>query len=316
MLDKTGELELYPMGAEVRQFGLDWSYDHRSTHPPTCFLFVLPFALLDHQSALVLWAACMFACIVLTARVLGLKWWQSAAFGVLSLVWPPTIWSLYQVTPIWMLGLALAYRFRHHPPVSGAFIGVASLPKFLAAPALLYYLRRRRWLAIVGFCALWASALALLSILRPDAIAVYLTTGSSVALDQTLRQDNGALVVVAWRMGGWVGLVVVAAFVLWAFWSGLRREDPVGWACLVWLGIALLPIAWVYSVLPLLPWLVKVFKVAKLRTRVLIGLAFLAPYAAAVPGQRSWSVTLAIVLSGLALLTTPRLDSEWDACSV
>jgi len=302
--------DLYPvLGPALAKLGLGWDLAHRSTHPPTNFLLVLPFALLDHQSALVLWMAAMLACIVLTARVLGLSWAKSALAGALSLAWPPTIWSLYQVTPIWMLGLALAYRFRRHSLASGIFVALASLPKFFAAPSLLYHFRRREWPALVGFGALWLGALALVLLLRSDAIAAYTTVNVGNSKEQIFRPDNGALLIVAWRLGGSIGLAVASALVLWVLWSGLRRQDAAGWACLVWLGIALLPIAWVYSLLPLLPWLVLALCVPSARTRILAGTALLLPYVAAVPTQRPWAVALAVALSGVALSTAP----SWDA---
>lgn len=298
LLNETDEL--YPvLGPAFAEMGLQWDVPHRSTHPPTTFLIVLPFALLDYRSALILWMAVMFGCIVLTARVLGLSWTTSGLAGIVCLLWPPAIWSLYQVTPIWMLGLALAYRYRHHPRMSGALVSLASLPKLFAAPALLYHFLRRQWRALVGFGTVWGGALALLLLLRGDAINAYVSANVSNSLEQTLRPDNGALLVVTWRLGGWLGVGAAAALILSVLWSSLHSEGLSSWASVVWLGIALLPIAWVYSLLPLLPWLVLAFPGRSLSTRILAATALLVPYVAAAPTQRPWAVTLAIVVSGV-----------------
>lgn len=308
--------ELYPVLAPAfEQLGLDWGAFHRSTHLPTAFLLAVPFALLHYRSSLILWMIAMFACIVLAARALGLAWKKSILAGALSLAWPPTFWSLFQYTPIWLLCLVLAYRFRRHPLVSGVYIGLASLPKYLAAPALLYHLWRRQWSALIGFGTLWLVALALLLLLRPDAVAAYLSSNIGNSLDQIHRPDNGALVVVAWRLGGWLGLAAAALLILWVFWSGLRREDPAGWACFVWLGIALLPIAWVYSLLPLLPWLVLALRAPGTSSRIFAGAALLVPYAAAAPTRNPGLVALSIALSGIAFAVASERKTQSMATS-
>lgn len=294
--------ELYPVlvGA-YEKLGISLAAYHRSTHPPTAFLFVLPLALFDYRTSLILWMAAMFACLVLTARTLGLRWKMSILAGVVSLAWPPTIWSLGQLTPIWLLGLALTYKSRGHPLVSGVYIALASLPKFLAVPALLYHLWRRRWTALIGFAAIWLVALAALVLLRPDAISSYITSNTGNSIDQILRADNGALAVVAWRLGGWLGITTVAVLTLCVLWTGLNNDGPAGWGCLVWLGIALLPIVWVYSLLPLLPWLIMAVRSSRALSRILAVCALLLPYMASVPTQNYWYVSLSIVLSGISL---------------
>lgn len=294
--------ELYPVLIDAyEKMGISWAANHRSTHPPTAFLFVVPFVFVEYQSALILWMAAMFTCLVLTARTLGLTWKNSILAGAVSLVWPPTIWSLGQLTPIWLLGLALAYKYRGHPFVSGVYVGLASLPKYLAVPALLYHLWRRQWSVLIGFAAIWLVALAALFLLRPDAISVYVVTNIGNSMGQILSPENGALAVVAWRLGGWLGITAVMLLILYVLWTGLRNEGSAGWACLVWLGIALLPIAWVYSLLPLLPWLIMTIRSSKAPSRILAICALLLPYMASVPSQNYWFVTLSIVFSGISL---------------
>jgi hypothetical protein len=263
---------------------------------------VVPFTLFDYPTAQTLWMLCMFACIVCTARVFNLTWKMSLLAGVLSLAWPPAIWSLGQFTPIWLLGLALAYRFRDKPLLSGIFIGLASLPKYFAAAAMIYPLWRRRWAALVSFAGVWLAAVGLLLLLRPDALSAYAASNIGNSVDQILRPDNGAMVVVAWRLGGWPGLAAVVVLTLLVFLSALRSEGPAAWACLVWLGVATLPIAWVYSLLPLLPWLVLTLRSTPRYPRLLALIALIMPYlsAAWLPIANPWFVALGIVISGIA----------------
>ncbi len=305
--------ELYPvLVTAFENMGITWQADHRSTHPPTAFLMVVPFTFFDYPTAQTLWMLCMFACILFTARVFNLNWKMSVLAGLLSLAWPPAIWSLGQFTPIWMLGLALAYRFREKPMLSGLFIGLASLPKYFAAATLIHPLWRRRWAVLISFAGVWLAAVALLLLLRSDVLSTYLASNIGNSMDQILRPDNGALLVVAWRLGGWPGLAAVLVLIVCVFLSALRGEGSSAWACMVWLGIATLPIAWVYSLLPLLPWMILTVNSGKRYPRLLAMIALVLPYASAawVPIANPWFVALSIVFSGIAFALATSMDKK------
>jgi hypothetical protein len=308
--------ELYPVLAPAfEKIGIPWNVYHRSTHPPTAFLLVVPFAMIAYRASAILWMTTMFACIVVAAHALGLTWRFCILVGLLSLAWPPTVWSLYQFTPIWLLGLVLAYRYRHKPIWSGVLIAFASLPKYLAAPALLYHLWRRKWSALIGFVAIWLIALVLLVLLRNDVFTSYISSNIGNSLMEIKRPDNGALLVVAWRVGGWIGLVSAAVLILCILWFAIRNENPAGWGCIVWLGIALLPIAWDYSLLPLLPWLLLALRTPRIIPRTLVGLTLLVPFASPTPGSRPDIVALSIVLSGITLALVSEMEIRETAMS-
>lgn len=295
--------ELYPvLVTAFEKMGITWQADHRSTHPPTAYLLVVPFTLFDYPTAQTLWMLCMLTCIVITAHIFKLSWKMSLFAGLLSLAWPPAIWSLGQFTAIWMLGLALAYRYKDKPFLSGLFIGLASLPKYFAASVLLHPVWRKRWSALISFAVVWLIAIALLLLLRVNSISAYMTSNVSNSLDQILRPDNGALAIVAWRLGGWPGIAAAVVLTLCVFWVGFRNDGVYGWACLAWLGIACLPIAWVYSLLPLLPWLLITLKSGQKYPRLLAVIALALPYASAawLPISNPWFVALSLVFSGLA----------------
>lgn len=293
--------ELYPiLGPAFERIGLKWEVEHRSTHPPSALLLALPLAGLDYPIALRIWAAAMALCLVAAGRAFGLPWrWAILAAG-LSLAWPPARHSTQQHTPIWLLGLALGYRYRARPFVSGMWVGLGSLPKFLAASVLLAYPRRRRWTAWAGFAGVWLAATLALLLLRPDSLTTYLASNRINFVDQILREDNGALGVVAWRLGGIVAVTAVAALAVLVVWAGGRSRDEDNWAGLTWLGVALLPIAWVYSLLPLLPWLLRVVVVGRALPCVFGMVALLSPLLGPKPTIRPWSVAFCIVMAGAA----------------
>lgn len=297
------DAELYPiLEPAFAEIGIDWPLtQHRSTHPPTAYLLVLPLAWLEYPVAQALWMTAMFACIVISFWALGMTWGWSLLVGLISLAWPPGIWSLGQLTPIWLLGVALAYRHRERPLLSGVWVAVASLPKFMAAPALLYHIWRRKWRALIGFAAVWAAALGMVLLLRGEVVSAYVSSNLGNSMDQILRPDNGALLMTAWRVAQWPGVAVVGASILAMLWLGVRREGFWAWGCLVWVGIALLPLAWVYSLFPLLPWLVRAFRSSEPLPKLLALVALFFPYGGPLPGSDGLAITLSIIFSGVVL---------------
>ena len=253
----------YPiLGQGAEEFGLAWPIAHRSTHPPTAFLLVLPLTGLPWDTATGWWMAAMAGLLALTAVALGLRRgaWPAA---VVSLLWAPAAWSLCQLTPIWLAGLVLAWRLQSRPWLAGAAIGVASLAKLLPALALGPFLWRRQWTAVLGFAGVWVAALGILALLgTADALWHYLTLMGEVGREQAARIDNAALLPAAWTRWGWLGLLLAGALVVAVLVQAvaqLQAGREVNYICFglwVWLTVALLPVAWDYSLLPLLPWLV------------------------------------------------------------
>lgn len=302
--------ELYPvLGPAHERIGLHFEVGHRSTHPPSAFLLAVPLAGLGYPAALRVWAAAMTLCIVATARAFGLPWRWAVPAALLSLTWPPATRSTSQYTPIWLLGLALGYRFRVRPLLSGVLVGFSSLPKFLAAPALLTHLRQRQWTAMAGFATVWLAAILILLLLRPDSLAAYLAANQENMANQILRNDNGALALVAWRGGGSVGVAAAVVLAVLVTWAGLRSRDEHSWACLTWLGIALLPIAWVYSLLPLLPWLLRVVLVGRGLPCAFGVVALLSPLLGPTPRMHPWSVAVCIGAAGVAFFLQAIVDN-------
>ncbi|MHA1569124.1 MAG: glycosyltransferase 87 family protein [Alphaproteobacteria bacterium] len=92
-----------------------------------------------------------------------------------------------QLTVIWLLEFALAYRLTgpRNPAggfASGAVIGVASLAKFAPALLLAPHIVARRYRALAAFGLVWLAALALIRFMHPGALARYLeiNVGNSI----------------------------------------------------------------------------------------------------------------------------------------
>jgi hypothetical protein len=181
---------------------------------------------------------------------------------------------------------------------------------------MLSHLRQRQWAALAGFITVWiASALALV-LVRPDSLGAYLYGNKIDFMDQILRHDNGALGVVAWRLGGSIGVAAVVMLAVLVMWAALGSNDDFAWAGLAWLGIALLPIAWVYSLLPLLPWLLRVVLVGRVLPCIFGVVALLIPLLGPTPTLRPWSVALCIFMAGVAFLLQALAENRATAYAV
>jgi hypothetical protein len=301
----------YPvLGTAFAAVGIDWNVPNRSTHPPTAEALALPVAGLSWPVASAIWGWLMVAALAASAWAFGLRWRWAVAVGALALLWPPAAWSIGQLTPLWLLGAALAWRWRDRPLAAGAAIGLAASTKLLPALLLLPFLLRRRWTAAAGAAAAVAVVLLPALALAPDAVSRWLDVQRSEGNNQTRRSDNAALLAAAWHhthaAGVAAALVLVFLVVAWAVYRGLDDDgsDFAAFAAWLWLSVALLPAAWIYSLLPLAPLLL----VALRPSRPLAAAAALAAVVLSIsslPFRVESAVPLAVAtaLAGLAALS-------------
>jgi hypothetical protein len=140
------------------------------------------------------------------------------------------------------------------------------------------------------------------------------------------RRDNGALLFAAWQIGsrtaGWIGAwgaaIGVVGLIAWVAFTILFRRvsEADRWACSAWLGVALLPIAWAYSLLPLLPWVLARLWHGTLAPRILACAAFLSPlmWFPARP-ENPRAIVLCMVFAGLAFsLSGNAAETAGSAC--
>lgn len=250
----------YPKLSEIYlSLGLIWDLQHTSTHPPTAFLLTAPVAMLPWQWASAIWAWAMLAAIVVSFRAYELSWKHAILFTAASLFWPPVTTSLGQLTPLWLLGIGLAYHYRSRPFVAGLWLGFASLAKFLPGVFLLLFIVRKKWSALLGFGAVWAVALLILLILSPNSISRYIEVNRTGTLSTIMRPDNAAFIAsTLTRFGPLLAgvaltFVMVVTLVNWRDWFSQKEISLRSWMLFSYLAVVLLPIAWVYSLLPLLP---------------------------------------------------------------
>jgi hypothetical protein len=244
-----------PTGALARRY-VTVSYtslSYVSTHPPTAFLLLLPIAAFPLGLASAMWAVLMIAGLVVCVRISGTPWYVAALLGPLLVLLPPVAEGVNQLAVAVLILVFLAYRWRHRPFVAGALIGVASLAKFLPALLLGPFLMRRQWSAVAGFALTWVLGLTAILLLNAGALQAYLRSGGVETETWIAEPGNGAFMVMAVRYGG-IATALAVALVLWILWCEVREgsaDSRIRWARWNWLAVALLPIAWSFTVLPL-----------------------------------------------------------------
>jgi hypothetical protein len=274
----AGSGDPYPPLAEAyADVGIDFHPTHRSTHPPTAFVLVLGVAGFGWGVASAVWAWSMLAAI-------GGAWWAlgaspvlAAALAPLTLAWPPAAWSLGQLTPLWLLGLALAWTWLQRPGLAGAGVALASLTKLLPAVSLAPLLFCRRWRALLGFAVVWGGALAVLLALRPGVPGRYLDVIGATGDDQAARHENAALLWAAAHNFGAGGVAIAGLLIAAVLLGAILSGGEWAWWAWCWAGVALLPIAWIYSLLPLLPVMVFCARRGGLLSRGLVAVPLVVP---------------------------------------
>jgi hypothetical protein len=250
-----------------------------STHPPTAFALVLPLAPLPFNVASAVWAALMLLGLVLVVRSCGATWYVAALLAPLLLLAPPVAAGANQIGLAWLVLVFLAFRYRGRPLVVGVLLALASLTKFLPALLLMPLIARRQWRGLAAFAGVWIGTFALLAALNVEVIRTYLAVGGSAAAVWLADSGNGALLPTAWRSGPLalaLALVLVGGVLCLegrAFTTG-TGDDRLHWARWNWLAVSLLPIAWVYSVLPLALTLVILFQMRRMLSAAIALAAF------------------------------------------
>ncbi len=236
------------LGPALQTMGVNWNVQHVSTHPPTAFLLTAPVAFLPFPIASALWGWLMIAATIASLRLYGLQWKLIVPIVVLLPFWSPFVYSLSQISALWLLGLAFAYHEKDKPLLAGGWIAFASLTKFLPALLLIPFILQKKWKAVIGFAGVWLIALILVTGLNPSAIPRYIQTNITTSVMIIERADNTSFLPSLLRWGGVASLIAGIFLLVIVAWYG-RKE----WQTWEFLAVALLPIAFIYSLLPLLP---------------------------------------------------------------
>lgn len=246
------------LGPALQKMGINWDVPFSSTHPPTAYLLTAPVAFLPWPIASSLWAWLMLIGLTLSFRFFGFSWKSSFFLTVLAIFWPPTTLSLGNITIIWLLGLMIALRYRDSNFfLAGIFIGFSSFTKFFSAFLLIPFIIRRKWQAVIGFSFAWLAAITIIYILEPTTIYRYISVNSSGLMETILRQDNAGFLPFLFRYGEILGLsagILIIAIIVYLGKRRLAKSNTISmleWNLFSYLSVILLPIAWTYSILPL-----------------------------------------------------------------
>ncbi len=238
----------------IQNIGISWPVNTPDTHPPTMLTLTLPFTILSYKHALAAWALAMIFLLIATVHLVGVPWRFSVIVGSLLSLAMPGAYGIGNPVPVIGFGAMVAYRWRDDPLIAGLGIAVASAPKSSGLLLLVPFLLARRFAAAawaVGFYAVFA---ALPLFFQPGIWLRYVQAGGIGIAQNQARSDNASLIHLAERVGipDLVAVLVVCAA---AFVLAVATRDTF-WP-IVWLMVALLPVAWMYSLLTLLPIFVR-----------------------------------------------------------
>ena len=290
--------------------GPAWHVDTANPHPPTMVALVLPATLLDYEHALVAWSLGMVLVLALTIRLVGVSWVYAIPVAIaLACCWPAA-YGIGNPVPLIGLGAALAFRYRERPWVAGLGLAFAAVPKLSGLLLAGAFLAALRWRPVV--CAgAFVAVLGLVPVLLyPRTWSRYLDAGVDAIRVNADRVDNAALINAGTKLGVPAAITVVYVVAAAAIAAFVLRD--LYWPS-VWLLVALLPIAWMYSLLTLVPVVVYVILG---RRPFATGLAIVATgVAVGSPSLGDWTIytfPLVVALVLLALATSGRRgDGMW-----
>jgi hypothetical protein len=273
------------------------------THPPTSAVMWTPLAIVPYG-----WWIPFYVCLAVTAvavsmRVLGVG--PSIAYPVAALLalTPAGMFSMTTTYPLMALALALAWRYRDVPMIAGPMYAVLAASRGVAGVLLVYPMLRRQWRTLALAVGLLVLALVVALGLEGDVVSRFVNEGRVTIdswLGRTFLFTPEALLT---RRGIWTGAWYAAALVLVGLGLYLRRES---FWLLVWLSLALAPIAWAHSIVATIPLLVVMWfsgRLGQVLTLLAAGLTLaVAPFT--IPGPNSaWIVVL--LTTGIGVLACP-----------
>jgi hypothetical protein len=297
----------YDNGANLfKLFGENWPVYNANPHPPTIMTLVLPFTSIHYRWALAAWVLAMILALVATIRLVGTGWGIAALAGLGLAVTMPGAYAIGNVVPLIGLGAALAYRFRDEPLLAGLGIAIAAAPKISGLVLLIPFVLAGRIRAVVWGLAILALLAAVPAMLSGAVWSQYLDAGVRGIAVNAARSDNASWIRLAQRSGisTFVPLAVIGVV---AILMALHTRDTF-WP-MVWVMVASLPIAWLYSLITLIPIGVWVLRRSRRWPAGLV-VAAAALTLGTPPGGTHWPVVIfpvVTVLVAAAVLGAPRV---------
>ena len=276
----------------------------RFPYPAGAAVLLAPLGLLSFHLAAAVWSALLIVSLLVAVRILGVRDWRVLAVVVAA---APVITAvrLGTLTPVLILLLAVAWRWRNQPWISGGSLAVAISVKLFLWPLVFWLAATRRFAAAV-IAAACSAVLTLVSwaaigfegfLDYPDLVRtltnVVADRGLSlVALGTEAGLSRGAAEVLQWLLGA----ILLACVVVLA-----RREDRerASFGLAVVAAIALTPIVWLHY----FAFLVIPLALARPRFSWAWGLLWVFWL---IPGQENqgdlWRVVLATAVAGAVAL--------------
>jgi hypothetical protein len=227
-----------------------WEIQIANPHPPSVLPIVLPFALLPYRAALAAWALTMAIGYFVSLRMMGLRGPSSLVATAACVLFWPGAYAIGNVVSVTAIGVAMAYRFRDSPWIAGLGIAWAATPKAAGLLLLIPFVITGRLRAAFAGCALFGFASVLPAFFFPQVWSSYWTLGTDAIASTRARPDNASILNLFERLGvpGSLALALLAAI---ASGAAVKSRDTF-WP-IVWLSVAALPIAWMYSLMAFVP---------------------------------------------------------------
>jgi hypothetical protein len=219
-------------------------------YPALSALLFVPFALLPETAAAVLWVAIQMSAVLATLRVLSIR--DRRVYALAFLWWPVIIgWQSGNMTLLLALLIALVWRYRDQPILSGVLTALLISLKPFLWPIGLWLLVTRRYRS-----AAWALGGGLVlnliawGVVGFDQLSRYLHLDSEVT--SALYRYGYGVIAIAVRLGagrsaGTVAMFVVAAgLAALCIWFGSRRREDFALLICVDLTLAASPLLWTH----------------------------------------------------------------------
>ena len=294
-----GESPYLAGGEPLTEWGGPYPY------PPLPALLAAPLTVLPLEAAGLLVMAVLVGVALAVPAVLGVRDWR--CYGM-ALLWPPVISAIQtgNVTLLFALAAAIAWRFRDRVWPVAASIGLTLAAKFFLWPLVVWLAATRRfasaiWTSVVGACLLLLSWAVLGFAGLADYPGLLRKLEGAVGLDSyttyVVGLDYGLPSVVSRATWLGIGLMMLASVVVIA----RRGDERTAFIVAVAAALALTPIVWLHYFALLL----VVVALAEPR----LGLLWFVPLGMIVtpgsgqptPFETSWTLAIAVLTVVLAV---------------
>ncbi len=260
-----------PMASLFNGLGPAWDVPGSNPHPPTTLALVLPLTALHYGGALTMWTLAMVFALIATLRLVGLRLSYSVGIGVGLALTYPAAYGIANPVPLIGLGVALAYRYRDRPAIAALGLALAAAPKGSGVILALPFLAAGRIKTVVYAAGYYVILAAVPVFFEHNVWQRYLKTAPDTIRFNANRADSGSLLRLARDWFGWSDIVTLCVLAVITIGLALLARDTF-WP-IVWAMVATLPIAWMYSLLTLLPLVARAVLISPKRVAGLAALA-------------------------------------------